>query len=73
MKIVFHLLFLVCWHVMGFSQEADSVYLFCSFKGNGEGLHYAYSENGFKWKLLFNDSIVLKSTISRNCSVIPAL
>lgn len=41
MKNVFRLLFLVCWHVMGFSQEADSVYLFCSFKGNGEGLHYA--------------------------------
>ena len=44
----------------------DSVFLFCYFKGNGDGLHYAYSENGFKWQALFNDSCILKPTVSRD-------
>lgn len=48
-----------------FSQE-DSVYLFCYFKGNGDGLHYAYSSDGYNWKPLFNDSIVLKPAISKD-------
>ena len=43
--------------------QADSVYLFCYFKGNGDGLHYATSENGLQWTPLFNDSVVLKPTV----------
>ena len=46
--------------------QADSVYLFCYFKGNGDGLHYAVSENGYKWTPLFNDSVVLKPTVSKD-------
>lgn len=46
--------------------QSDSVYLFCYFKGNGDGLHYAYSEDGYKWKPLFNDSVVLKPTVSKD-------
>lgn len=46
--------------------QKDSVYLFCYFKGNGDGLHYASSEDGLKWTALFNDSIVLKPTVSRD-------
>lgn len=44
------------------SQVAnDSLYLFCYFKNNGEdGLHLAFSNDGYKWKALFNDSSVLK-------------
>lgn len=49
-----------------FAQTADSVYLFCYFKGNGDGLHYAYSEDGYKWKAMFNDSIVLKPAVSKD-------
>ena len=51
----------------GWSQRSsDSAYLFCYFKGNGDGLHYAYSEDGYKWKTLFNDSSVLKPTVSKD-------
>ena len=30
-------------------QAADSVYLFTSFRGNGDGLHLAVSEDGYAW------------------------
>lgn len=49
-----------------FAQSRDSIYLFCYFKGNGDGLHYACSEDGFTWKALLNDSILLKPTVSRD-------
>ncbi|MEP7107316.1 MAG: glycoside hydrolase family 43 protein [Ferruginibacter sp.] len=49
-----------------FSQSIDSVYLFCYFKANGDGLHYAYSNDGYNWKALFNDSIILKPTVSKD-------
>lgn len=48
------------------NAQTDSVYLFCYFKGNGDGLHYAYSDDGYKWKSLFNDSTVLKPTVSKD-------
>jgi predicted GH43/DUF377 family glycosyl hydrolase len=61
------LCFVVCvLHFVLFAQSKDSIYLFCYFKGNGDGLHYACSEDGFKWKPLFKDSIVLKPTISKD-------
>jgi beta-galactosidase len=40
-------------------QENDSVYLFSYFKGNGDGLHMAYSYDGYKWAALLNDSIII--------------
>src|SRR6478609_562308 len=52
--------------VFSFAQERDSIYLFCYFKGNGDGLHYAYSEDGYKWNALFNGSIILKPTVSKD-------
>jgi predicted GH43/DUF377 family glycosyl hydrolase len=61
------LCFVVCvLHFVLFAQSKDSIYLFCYFRGNGDGLHYACSEDGFKWKPLFKDSIVLKPTISKD-------
>ena len=53
-------------HFVLFAQSKDSIYLFCYFRGNGDGLHYACSEDGFKWKPLCKDSIVLKPTISKD-------
>lgn len=38
----------------------DDVYLFSYFKGNGDGLHLAYSTDGYNWQALKNDSIFLK-------------
>ena len=46
--------------------QSDGVYLFCYFKGNGDGLHYAYSNDGYSWKTMFNDSIILKPTVSKD-------
>lgn len=64
-KLVSFFLFLIsCMHVS--AQKTDSVYLFSYFKGNGDGLHYAWSEDGYKWQPLFNDSIVLKPTVSKD-------
>jgi hypothetical protein len=60
------LIFLLSITATAFSQNGDSVFLFCYFKGNGDGLHYAYSEDGYKWKALFNDRIVLKPTVSKD-------
>lgn len=40
--------------------------MFCYFKGNGDGLHLAYSNDGYNWKALFNDSIILKPTVSKD-------
>ena len=49
-----------------FAQENSPVYLFCYFKGNGDGLHYAYSIDGYAWSSLFNDSIVLRPSVSKD-------
>ena len=38
----------------------EDVYLFSYFKGNGDGLHLAYSTDGYNWQALRNDSIFLK-------------
>lgn len=53
-------------HLSLFAQRSDSVYLFCYFKGNGDGLHFAYSQDGFSWSVLQNDSCFLKPQVSRD-------
>jgi hypothetical protein len=48
-----------------FSQS--SVYIFSYFKGNGEdGLHLAYSKDGYNWNTLHNDSSFLKPTAGKD-------
>lgn len=48
-----------------FSQQGDSVYAFSYFKDNGEdGLHLAYSVDGFKWKALNDDRSFLRPELS---------
>jgi len=48
-----------------FSQQDDSVYAFSYFKDNGEdGLHLAYSDDGFKWKSLNDDRSFLRPELS---------
>ena len=50
-----------------YSQLSDSVYLFAYFKNNGEdGLHYAYSEDGFTYNALRSDSSYLKPQVSKD-------
>lgn len=49
------------------SANNDSVYIFCYFKNNGEdGLHLAESDDGYKWNALFNDSSILKPSVSKD-------
>jgi hypothetical protein len=49
------------------AQQTDDVYLFAYFKNNGEdGLHLAYSYDGFKWMTLKNDSSFLKPAVAKD-------
>lgn len=62
----------VCLILMG-SQiikaqtDTGQVYMFCYFKDNGQdGLHLAYSNDGYEWKSLFGDSSILKPEVSND-------
>lgn len=46
--------------------DPDNVYMFSYFKGNGDGLHLAYSHDGYNWTPVFNDSIIVKPTVSKD-------
>lgn len=47
--------------------QEDSVHLFSYFKNNGEdGLHLAYSYDGYKWTALKNDSSFLKPMLAKD-------
>jgi len=49
------------------SSTQGDVYLFSYFKGNGEdGLHLAYSNDGYSWSALKNDSSFLKPAVSKD-------
>ena len=49
-----------------FAQQ-DSVYIFSYFKNNGQdGLHLAYSTDGFAWTALKQDSSFLKPTVAKD-------
>jgi len=49
------------------AQSPKEVYLFSYFKGNGEdGLHLAYSEDGYKWLALKNDASFLTPVVSKD-------
>ena len=48
-------------------HHEKEVFLFSYFKGNGEdGLHLAYSEDGFKWYALKSDSSFLKPAAGKD-------
>ena len=49
-------------------QKADApipatVYLFTSFRGNGDGLHLAWSADGLKWTALAGDRVFLRPQV----------
>ena len=49
------------------AQTTADVYLFSYFKGNGEdGLHLAYSEDGYRWQSLKHDSSFLTPTAGKD-------
>lgn len=50
----------------GLIQKAEG-YVFSYFKGNGEdGLHLAYSEDGYKWNTLKNDTSFLTPEVGKD-------
>ena len=60
---------LVCWILAGFgatAQSNDPVYMFAYFKGSSkDGLHLAYSLDGYNWLALKNDSSFLKRAVAK--------
>ncbi len=49
------------------AQSNDLVYMFAYFKGNSkDGLHLAYSTDGYKWQALKNDSSFLKPAVAKD-------
>ena len=47
--------------------QQDAVYMFAYFNNNGkDGLHLAYSNDGYKWTALNNDSSVLKPMVAKD-------
>jgi hypothetical protein len=66
-KITTLFIFIFCLQFVQAQTEPDSVYMFCYFKNNGQdGLHLAYSYNGFSYTALNNDNSFLKPEISKD-------
>lgn len=69
MKYIFALLFITssCLTKAQQSSSKDDVYLFCYFNSNGkDGLHLAYSFDGYKWTALHKDTSFLKPVLSKD-------
>lgn len=62
MRKILFIFFMLPVLVFAQKKAGDEVYLFSYFKGNGDGLHLAYSYDGYNWKALKKDSIFLKPT-----------
>ncbi|NCU03359.1 MAG: glycoside hydrolase family 43 protein [Chitinophagaceae bacterium] len=61
------LLVIVLMQLLSVRAQSDSVYMFSYFKNNGQdGLHLAYSYDGFKWTALKKDSSFLKPTVAND-------
>jgi hypothetical protein len=61
----FLILIMTVSHVM--SQSPDDIFVFAYFKNNGEdGLHLAYSNDGYTWKALNKDQSFLTPEVSKD-------
>ncbi|MBD0352779.1 MAG: glycoside hydrolase family 43 protein [Flavisolibacter sp.] len=67
-KYILLLIFwITAWSIPFASAQSDSVYLFSYFKNNGQdGLHLAYSDDGYKWEALKNDQSFLQPTAGKD-------
>jgi predicted GH43/DUF377 family glycosyl hydrolase len=62
--LVVLLLVVIVVKTYGQNTDAKSVYMFSYFKNNGQdGLHLAFSYDGYKWQALNNDSSFLKPLV----------
>ena len=63
----FLLIVLVLFQVQYAICQHDKVYMFSYFKDNGQdGLHLAYSRDGYEWTALHNDSSFLKPDVAKD-------
>ena len=63
-KLIFYSIVLLFF---GCNSNEKDVYIFSYFKNNGkDGLHLAYSYNGFKWTALNNDESFLKPKVGND-------
>lgn len=61
------LFFVVLLGLLYVQAQSDSVYIFAYFKNNGQdGLHLAYSRDGFNWRALNNDRSLLQPTVAND-------
>lgn len=66
LSFIISLLLLQCFTGL-YAQSKKSAFLFAYFKDNGQdGLHYAYSNDGFKWTALKNDQSFLNPAVSKD-------
>jgi hypothetical protein len=64
---IYSIILLILAGVAAQAQTTADVYLFSYFKGNGEdGLHLAYSEDGYRWQALRHDSSFLTPTAGKD-------
>lgn len=68
MKTVWQLMgFLLLASLLGCNGENEQVYMFSYFTNNGEdGLHLAYSYDGYYWEALNNNQSFLKPIVSKD-------
>ena len=60
-------IFLILFQFQSAISQKDSVYMFSYFKDNGEdGLHLAYSFDGYQWTALKHDSSFLKPGVAKD-------
>lgn len=65
-KALYTIVLALATFFQSFSQS-DTVYMFSYFKGNGEdGLHLAYSRDGYRFTALNNDQSFLKPELSKD-------
>jgi sucrose-6-phosphate hydrolase SacC (GH32 family) len=65
--LLFSSLLLSIHTVFAQSTTEDSVFIFSYFKGNGEdGLHLAYSKDGYEWKTLNDDHSLLSPAVGNS-------
>jgi predicted GH43/DUF377 family glycosyl hydrolase len=65
-RIIICLSIIFVFNTGAFSQN-NAIYLFAYFNNNGkDGLHLAYSNDGYKWTALNNDSSVLKPMVAKD-------
>src|SRR5687767_1031833 len=66
MKFTFLFFYLIYIPLIAQQPMKDEVLLFSYFKGSGDGLHLAYSNDGYNWKALHGDSIFIKPEVGKD-------